>query len=86
MRTIPESLESIKARRDRWLASRMDEDMEADPTSPKLVICVICRKGNRWFSIKFNPKGGSFHDRVEAHLRTHDPAQVMTDKQRKKGK
>ena len=86
LRTSAESLDSIEDRRNLWLDSRMDEDIEADPTSPKLVICSICRKGGRWFSMQFSPKGGSFSNRVQSHLDTHTIDGSLTDKQLKKRK
>jgi thiamine pyrophosphate-dependent acetolactate synthase large subunit-like protein len=64
----------------------MNEDIEADPTSPKLVICAICRLDGRFVSMKFNPKAGSFDKRVQAHLKTHTDAGALTDKQLKKRK
>jgi hypothetical protein len=86
LRTNAESPASVGDRRDRWLESRMDEDIEADPTSPKLVICTICRAEGRFVSIKFNPKAGSFDKRVQDHLNTHTDAGALTDKQLKKMK
>jgi hypothetical protein len=86
LRTGAESPASIEHRRNRWLESRMDEDIEADPTSPKLVICSICRKEGRWFSMQFSPKGGSFTSRVQSHLDTYTIDGSLTDKQLKKRK
>jgi hypothetical protein len=86
LRTSAESLDSIEDRRNLWLESRMNEDIEADPTSPKLVICAICRLDGRFVSMKFNPKAGSFDKRVQAHLNTHTDAGALTDKQLKKRK
>jgi hypothetical protein len=84
LRTGAESPASIEHRRNRWLESRMDEDIEADPTSSKLVICSICRKEGRFVSIKFSPKGGSFANRVQAHLKTHTIDGSFANKQLKK--